>query len=255
MKKSKLLFYNEYEQFYSMAAHSKAFRNFCRNAFGQDFSQDGFSDVAQVDLILPFIPNGRDVHILDIGCGNGKMLRYLQNQTDAYIHGFDFSSAAINEARQLHPYRSDFREGIMGEIEYPEESFHVITSMDTVYFAPDMAAFVGQIGSWLKTDGVFFAGYQEGDVIPRTQDAETSLLACALRENRFQYEVTDITRQTYELLRKKRCAALAHRDEFVSEGNRMWFDMLMLQTECAIKSYSEFVAEMARYIFVAVKHD
>lgn len=251
MGKSELLFYNEYEQFYRMAAQSEAFRAFCRDAFGRDFSQDGFSDLSQVNMILPYIPCDNDVHILDIGCGNGKMLGYLQERTGAFIHGFDYSSAAIGEARRLCPCRSDFREGVIGEIEYPEDSFDVITSMDTMYFAPDMAAFVAQIRSWLKEDGVFFAGYQEGDVVPRTQDADSSLLACALRANGMNYDVTDITRQTYELLRKKRTAALAYKDEFAAEGNGMWFEMLMQQTECAQGSYDDFAAEMARYVYIA----
>lgn len=53
MKKENLLFYNEYEQFYEMAEKSIAFQKFCCDSFGQDFSQDGFSDIEQIDMILP----------------------------------------------------------------------------------------------------------------------------------------------------------------------------------------------------------
>ena len=89
MEKEDLLFYREYEEFYTMAKQSKAFEAFCRDAFGQDFSQDGFSDVAQIDMILKYIPQGEDVHILDVGCGNGKMLKYLQESPYGKVHGFD----------------------------------------------------------------------------------------------------------------------------------------------------------------------
>ncbi len=51
MKKENLLFYNEYEQFYEMAEKSIAFQKFCCDSFGQDFSQDGFSDIEQIDMI------------------------------------------------------------------------------------------------------------------------------------------------------------------------------------------------------------
>ena len=51
MKKD-LLFYDAYEDFYEMAAGSKVFESFCRDAFGEDFSQDGFSDIEQVNKIL-----------------------------------------------------------------------------------------------------------------------------------------------------------------------------------------------------------
>ena len=95
------LFYNEYEQFYKMTEDSKAFRSFCEAAFGEDFSQDGFSDISQINRILEIVPEGSDIHVLDIGCGNGKVLGYLQKKTGVYIHGFDYSQNAINTAKTL----------------------------------------------------------------------------------------------------------------------------------------------------------
>lgn len=251
--KKKLLFYDAYEAFYAMAGKSKAFQNYCKNAFGADFSQDGFSDISQIDRILQYIPSENNVHILDIGCGNGKMLGYLQQKTGAYIHGFDYSEQAITTARTLFPTNSEFQEGIIGEINYPEASFDVITSMDTMYFAKDMTAFVAQVKKWLKPDGVFFVGYQEGDVMPKTESMFTTELTKALSQNGMDYEVTDITKQTYDLLMQKREAALAHRAEFEAEGYDEWFAMLQGQTECVTEPYEEFQKKMARYIYVGFK--
>lgn len=56
MELSDLLFYNEYENFYTMTKSSSTFKKFCEKAFGKDFSQDGFSDLSQINRILPFIP-------------------------------------------------------------------------------------------------------------------------------------------------------------------------------------------------------
>lgn len=253
MNKSDLLFYDAYEEFYKMAGESKAFQTFCKDAFGADFSQDGFSDIMQINRILEHIPAEGDVHILDIGCGNGKMLGYLQKKTGAYIHGFDFSGEAIKTAKALFTHRADFRESVIGEVDYEENSFDVITSMDTIYFAGDMSEFVAQVKRWLKKDGVLFVGYQEGDVMPKTEGIETTVLAKALQQNRLKYEATDITRQTYDMLLKKREAAIAHREQFVAEKQEDWFDLLMLQTECATETYEEFARKMARYLFVARK--
>ncbi len=253
MDKSDLLFYSAYEDFYSMAEKSRTFANFCRDAFGEDFSQDGFSDKSQVDMILPYIPSGNDVHILDIGCGNGKMLGYLQAQTGAYIHGFDYSDAAIAGAAKNFPDRSDFRVGVIGDIDYPDGSFDVVVSMDSMYFAPDMTAFVGQIKGWLKPEGVFFAAYQEGDVVPKTANVPSSLLAQALEANGMCYKAADITPQSYDLLRRKRFAAEQHRTDFAAEGYSSWQELLLLQTEYAQCSLEEFAKNMSRYIFTARK--
>lgn len=253
MNKSELLFYDAYEQFYGMAKTSKAFADFCKEAFGEDFSQDGFSDRQQIDMILQYIPDKEDIHILDIGCGNGKMLGYLQEKTGAFIHGFDYSEMAIATARMLHPTASEFQEGVIGEVDYPVNSFDVITSMDTMYFAKDMAVFVAQVKQWMKPDSIFFVGYQEGDVMPRTTDADTTELAKALRANEMKYEVTEITKQVYDLLLKKREAAMKYEAAFDKEGNRQWYEMLVGQTEYASVPYEEFQQKMARYIYVVKK--
>lgn len=253
MDNNDLLFYSAYEEFYAMAGKSAVFKAFCKDAFGEDFSQDGFSDKEQIDMILQYIPNKEDVHILDIGCGNGKMLGYLQKKTNAFIHGFDYSGQAISTAKVLHPENSEFREGVIGEVEYPENSFDVITSMDTMYFAKDMTAFVAQIKKWLKPEGIFFVGYQEGDVMPKTQNVSTTELAKALQKNNMPYEVFDITKQTYEMLKKKRESAVKHKAEFEIEGYQNWYEMLIFQTDCATEPYEEFAKKMARYIFVVKK--
>lgn len=253
MSKKDLLFYEAYEEFYTMASTSAAFRAFCKDAFGEDFSQDGFSDVRQIDRILPHIPCGEDVHVLDIGCGNGKMLGYLQKRKPMFIRGFDYSEAAVRTARELHPVNSEFKEGVIGEIEYPEESFDVIVSMDTMYFAKDMSGFVAQIKKWMKEEGTFFVGYQEGDVMPKTENVHTTELAKALVANGMKYEVGNITKEVYELLKRKREAAILHEAEFEAEGHRSWFEMLIFQTEYAVVPYEEFEKKMARYLFVAKK--
>lgn len=253
MNKEELLFYEAYEAFYAMARESRAFQAFCRDAFGEDFSQDGFSDMKQIDRILPHVPQADHVHILDIGCGNGKMLGYLQRKTSACIHGFDYSAEAIQTAQHLFTENAEFKEGVIGEIDYPEHSFDVIISMDTMYFAPDMNAFIAQVKRWLKPGGVFFVGYQEGDVIPRTENVHTTMLSKALISNGLDYEATDITVQTYQLLQRKRRAAIAHQKEFEAEGHGIWFDMLLGQTECAEEPYEQFQTRMARYIYVIRK--
>ena len=253
MNKKELLFYDAYEAFYAMAKESNAFQSFCKDAFGEDFSQDGFSNKEQIDMILQYIPQNDDVHILDIGCGNGKVLGYLQKKTKSFIYGFDYSDEAIKTAQRLFPENAEFREGIIGQIEYPEEKFDVIISLDTLYFATDMTAFVAQVKRWMKKDGVFFVGYQEGDVIPKTPNSHTTMLAKALKANDMIYEAIDISCQTYELLKTKRESALKHQAMFEEEGNSQWFDMLIGQTEYINQSFEQFNRKMARYIYVIRK--
>ena len=181
------------------------------------------------------------------------MLGYLQKKPIAFIHGFDYSQKAISSARALFTQKADFNEGIIGEIEYPNNSFDIVVSMDTMYFSKNMSAFVGQIKRWLKPDGILFVGYQEGELVPRTFDEYTTELAVALKNNGMNFEARNITKQTYELLKKKRETAISHKAEFENEGHIQWFDMLMTQTSWAEESYQQFEKAMARYIYIARK--
>lgn len=251
MEEQDSLFYNEYEQFYMMAKTSKAFRVFCEKAFGEDFSQDGFSDVSQVDRVLEFIP--ADGHVLDIGCGNGKMLGYVQAKTGAHIYGFDYSSNAIDLARDLFKNKSSFIQGCIGEVDYPDKSFDVVISMDTMYFAKDMSKLVDQIMRWLKDDGTFFTCYQEGDVMPKTDNVHTTVLAKVLTDKNISFDYIDITRESYDLLRRKRAAAYECEALFRTEGNSSWFEMLVAQTDYAEKPFDEYQKELARYVYIVRK--
>ena len=249
--KEDLLFYDAYEEFYKMASTSEIFRDFCIDAYGADFSQDGFSDVKQIDMIIPFIKNS-DMHVLDIGCGNGKMIKYLGDKTGAHIHGFDYSDNAIMYAKENN-HSEDFRVGVMGEIEYPKESFDVVVAMDSVYFAPDMTVLVAQIRSWLKPGGVLFVAYQEGDVMDKTANEDTTVFAEAMRVIGWEYEVKDISEDSYDMLMNKRKVALAYKDRFEGEDNGTWGDMLIEQTDYVLQGKEEYLKHLARYIYVCRK--
>lgn len=249
--KRDLLFYNEYEQFYGFAETSETFKAFCRDAYGADFSQDGFSDISQIDMILPYIKDS-NAHILDIGCGNGKMLGYLKKKTGVHIHGFDYSDQAITYAKETIS-DNDFKVGVIGEIEYQEDSFDLVVSMDSMYFAKDMKAFINQIRTWLKPGGVFFVAYSEGDVMEKTKNADTTSFAKAMKEINWEYDVRDITEASYDMLTKKRDEALKYKSMFDSEGNGMWGDMLIAQTDYILQGKEKYLENMARYIYVAMK--
>lgn len=90
-------------------------------------------------------------------------------------------------------------------------------------------------------------------MIPRTIDEYTTELSNALKNNGMNFEVKNITKQTYELLKTKRKAAIIHKDEFENEGHKQWFDLLMMQTEWAEEPYQVFEKAMARYIYIARK--
>ena len=107
---------------------------------------------------------------------------------------------------------------------------------------------------WLKKDGKLFVCYQEGDVMPKTVNSGTTVFAKALDSLGIPYDVEDITKDTYDLLKKKRETAIKYQSDLESEGNKEWFDLLMIQTDCVTEPYELFAGKMARYVYTVCKN-
>jgi ubiquinone/menaquinone biosynthesis C-methylase UbiE len=144
---------------------------------------------------------------------------------------------------------------LIGEADYQENKFDLITSMDSIYFAPDMSAFLSQIYRWLKPNGTFICGYQEGDVMKKTENYDTSVLARAFRENGLSYKVYDYTKETFEMLKRKREAIISMKKEFKSSGIGLWYKVVKRQTDCIKVSYEEYRKKNARYIYTFTKEN
>ena len=179
------------------------------------------------------------------------MLSYLQQKTDAVIYGFDYSNNAIQTAKQRNVKNSNFCVGIIGEVEYPPQSFDIVISMDTMYFAKDMSCFVSQIKRWLKPNGILYVAYQEGDIMSKTDNVNTTVFAQALKSNQMSYQSFNITKEVYMLLKKKRECAKIFKKHFKQEGLSKWYKLLLNQTACACVPFEEYEKNNARYIYIA----
>ena len=257
MSKQNLLFYNEYQEFYSMAGRSEIFHKYCEKVFGKDFSQDGFSDVTQIDDIIEIVDIKKDQMILDIGCGNGKMLEYIHEKTGAITYGFDYAENAIEYAKNniaKDNYKAyHFETGLIGQIQYNTNMFDLIMSIDTIYFAQNMFTFIEHIYSWLKPNGYFICAYQEGDIKQKSKDKDHSELALIFLEMGIQYKVLDFSRRSYDLLRHKRNVIENMKDEFIKNDLIDWYECAIYQSIDVNISYEEYISENSRYIYIVNK--
>ena len=109
---------------------------------------------------------------------------------------------------------------------------------------------------------VFKACYYESDeyekfpyVISKdkTANEDTTAFAEAMRVIGWEYEVKDISEDSYDMLMKKRKVALAYKDRFEGEDNGTWGDMLIEQTDYVLQGKEEYLKHLARYIYVCRK--
>jgi len=59
-------------------------------------------DQRELDILRASFPHVEGAHVLDVGCGTGRVARYFASQR-ANVLGIDFSEQAINVARQQGP--------------------------------------------------------------------------------------------------------------------------------------------------------
>jgi hypothetical protein len=116
-----------------------------------------------------------------------------------------------------------------------------------------MSAFVYQIYKWLKPNGSFICGYREGDVMDKTENDDTTILAKAFKQNGLKYSVFNYTKETYEMLKHKREVILSMQDDFKMAGIEMWYEVIKSQTDNILLSYDDYRKKNARYIYVFKK--
>jgi len=91
--------------------------------------------------------NGR---VLEVGCGLGYFLRYLENELP--VIGMDFSMAAIQIAKQF--LRIPLLQGSAESLPFGEPPFSMIIALDLIEHLPHPEMFLAEARRVLKNDGI-----------------------------------------------------------------------------------------------------
>lgn len=82
-------------------------------------------------------------NIMDLGCGNGRLLQYLEKEASAWhqktfsYHGVDTSQNLLAEARKKYPHRT-FQVGEMTKIPAKDNSVDVLFCIRAFHHLPNM---------------------------------------------------------------------------------------------------------------------
>lgn len=99
--------------------------------------------------------------ILDIGYGNGYLIKQLYKKYKSNIYGIDISEDMKQTARKRN-YKGilegkiHLETGDCCNLSYDNESFDVITSINTIYFWSDTTQGLKEIYRTLKPEGEFY---------------------------------------------------------------------------------------------------
>ena len=228
-----------YKDFYLAIEHSPAFSRYCERVYGKDLSQHGFSNVDELDWMLSLITLDETTHVLDIGCGNGKIAEYISDTTSALVLGIDYLPEAIAQAQSRTVNKHDrlrFQVRNLDELDALEKRFHVIVSIDTIFFGQDLTTTLATWKRLLKPDGAMMIFCGED-------------LSIAVTLNQLVCTVYDRSREHHQHLQLKRKVAKHLKKAFEAEGHLFLWENIMAESLAETIGYDSATCSRPRYLY------
>lgn len=116
-----------------------------------------FGPFAQTDEELQLFEAIRDKKVLDIGCGSGHSLAYMESQGAVELWGVDFSEKQINTSKEtLKGLQANLHCAAMEEdVGIPKDYFDIVYSIYAIGWTTDLDSTFNLIYSYLKPGGYF----------------------------------------------------------------------------------------------------
>lgn len=100
--------------------------------------------------------SGKEVDVLDIGCGGGLLTNYL-SQNGCNVTGVDISESSLEVAKKYDTTkRVRYLYANAYHLPFETASYNVVCAMDILEHVKDPAALIQEAGRVLKTGGIFF---------------------------------------------------------------------------------------------------
>ncbi len=127
------------------------------NNISQEFSASRVFPWEELGVFIPHIKEGDK--ILDLGCGNGRLIKSLDEADKKYDYlGIDFSKNIIEQAKQQFPDRK-FQVNDISDLDFAANSFDMIFSIATFHHLvskKERLELLNKINTWLKPGGHLF---------------------------------------------------------------------------------------------------
>ncbi len=112
------------------------------------------------DFGLPLLSWRPGMRILDVGCGGGATIAEMLNlSADSVIDGIDYSQVSVRQSEELNKKdlgsRCNICQADVAKLPFAEDTYDLVTAVETVYFWPDIDGAFKEIFRVLKHQGVF----------------------------------------------------------------------------------------------------
>lgn len=108
---------------------------------------------------LSHVDIGASFTILDVGCGGGRTIeRLLSVATKGKVFGVDYSETSVAVARETNQpsiaeERCNIQQATVSQLPYPDDTFDLVTAVETHYYWPDLRGDLREVMRVLKRGG------------------------------------------------------------------------------------------------------
>ena len=125
-----------------------------------------------IKLLKTHIPNERTPHLLDIGCGQGDFVRFLENAKTLSIQAYGIEPSLSNESTNI---KRRLLQEVASSHDMPQ-SYDIISLLDVFEHFPDTNEALTQIHSRLKPQGLLLLKVpNKGSLLYRIAKGLTSI--------------------------------------------------------------------------------
>lgn len=126
-----------------------------KKAVNYDISLEGKYTEDFKTFLMDVVQLQPGYHVLDVACGNGRLLKQFSEKNAIAGYGADLSENMIREAKLLNPNMT-FSVGTCDEIPYADQTFDVITVSAAYHHFPHVTRFASEAYRLLKDGGTIY---------------------------------------------------------------------------------------------------
>jgi SAM-dependent methyltransferase len=208
----------EFTDMIGRTASSEAYLNYCTELYGYRMSLFNMMDKPQLDFLFDSIPIAGNDSILDLGCGNGSILKHLMKKYGCSGVGVDQLEPGIVERQNGSiPYIS----GNIDELESYSLDPSITISVDSLYFSNDLNRLLNTLNR-IKSNRLYL--YYSQYIFDEKQEDNNILkynntrLAKSLDQAGISYRILDYSENERKLYERAIQILPEYKDAFKREG-------------------------------------
>jgi SAM-dependent methyltransferase len=138
-------------------------------------AEAGINAAVEEPALRALLPDVTGTRVVDLGCGDGRLCRYLAELGAANVLGVDPSARMLALARQrTSDRRVHYEQAFAEDFVLPPGTVGLVVSSFALHYVADLAALLNKVSSWLSRGGLFVAS-MEHPVITAAPEAGRSL--------------------------------------------------------------------------------